>query len=94
MAGATAAVFPLSASILESARIPRIEPPAKSLPTVRLPTHTFPSYEQLVIGKTSSLTSTIEEFRGIPYGHVPRRWEHSLLRTNLPHDIFDASCHG
>ncbi|KAJ5731858.1 alpha/beta-hydrolase [Penicillium malachiteum] len=60
---------------------------------VVLPTHTTPSYEQRIIGKTS-LASGIEEFRGVPYGIVPARWQHSSLRDRLPDDIFYATKNG
>lgn len=63
-------------------------------PSVRLLTHTSPSYEQVVLGRQSLLTPAVEEFRGIPYGDVPARWEHSLLRRSLPQDVYDASRHG
>jgi hypothetical protein len=63
-------------------------------PTVKIPTHTLHSHDQLILGRVSALTSSVEEFRGIPYGIVPRRWEHSLLRTSLPKDVFNASHHG
>ncbi|KAJ5959868.1 alpha/beta-hydrolase [Penicillium vulpinum] len=60
---------------------------------VILPTNTIPSYEQRVIGKASSIPG-VEEFRGIPYGTVPARWQHGLLRDRLPLDIFDATKNG
>lgn len=63
-------------------------------PVVRVPTHTTHGHEQVILGRISALKSEIEEFRGIPYGIVPGRWEHSLLRTSLPEDVFDASRHG
>jgi hypothetical protein len=61
---------------------------------VTLPTSTSPEYVQQVVGRKSQLSSDIEEFRGIPYGVVPARWEHSLLRQSLPQDIYDASSNG
>ncbi|RAH77241.1 alpha/beta-hydrolase [Aspergillus japonicus CBS 114.51] len=60
---------------------------------VTLPTHTKPSYEQRVHGKPSSIPG-VEEFRGIPYGIVPARWQHAQLRDRLPHDVFDATHNG
>ncbi|KAF2966150.1 hypothetical protein GQX73_g7433 [Xylaria multiplex] len=61
---------------------------------VELPTWTAPSYMQAVVGKKSSLSEDLDEFRGIPYGEVPKRWEHSKLRTHLPQDVFDATKNG
>ncbi|KAH0496116.1 hypothetical protein TgHK011_003496 [Trichoderma gracile] len=61
---------------------------------VLLPTATVPSYLQTVIGKRSPISVDIEEFRGLPYAHVPGRWEHSRLRDCLPRDIFDATENG
>jgi hypothetical protein len=69
-------------------------PPNDGAIIISLPTLTVPSYEQKVIGKKSSSAPGIEEFRGIPYGIVPARWQHSLLRKNLPEDMFDASSNG
>ncbi|OJK04325.1 hypothetical protein ASPACDRAFT_21436 [Aspergillus aculeatus ATCC 16872] len=60
---------------------------------VTLPTHTNPSYEQRVHGKPSPIPG-VEEFRGIPYGSVPARWQHAQLRDRLPHDAFDATHNG
>ncbi|KAJ5728775.1 alpha/beta-hydrolase [Penicillium malachiteum] len=60
---------------------------------VVLPTHTNPSYEQRIIGK-ASLINGIEEFRGIPYGIVPARWQHSSLRDRVPDDILYATKNG
>ncbi|KAH8595312.1 Alpha/Beta hydrolase protein [Bisporella sp. PMI_857] len=61
---------------------------------VALPTTRVPSYIQTVVGKQSSISNDIEEFRGIPYAHVTGRWEHSQLRDRLPRDIFDATKNG
>lgn len=63
-------------------------------PVVHLPTSTVPSYMQALVGTTSVFAADVEEFRGIPYGTVPGRWQHSVMRTHLPTDIFDASRHG
>ncbi|KAL2684526.1 hypothetical protein Neosp_005604 [[Neocosmospora] mangrovei] len=64
------------------------------MPIVRLPTSSVPSHDQTVVGKRSTISDDIEEFRGIPYAHVPGRWEHSRLRDCLPRDIFDATENG
>ena len=61
---------------------------------VKLPTLSSPSRIQTVVGKQSALSPDIQEFRGIPYGCVPARWEHSSLRTCLPQDVFDATRNG
>ncbi|KUJ09746.1 putative carboxylesterase [Mollisia scopiformis] len=61
---------------------------------ITLPTQTAPSYDQLVVGKKSPLTSDLEEFRGIPFGFVPGRWRHSELRVSLPSDKYDATRNG
>ncbi|KAJ5937821.1 alpha/beta-hydrolase [Penicillium verhagenii] len=60
---------------------------------VLLPTKTAPSYEQRVIGRESDIEG-VEEFRGIPYGIVPSRWQHASLRDRLPTDIFHATKNG
>jgi hypothetical protein len=60
---------------------------------VTLATLTTPSYEQQVVGKQSIIPG-IEEFRGIPYGIVPGRWQHALLRDRLPQNVFDATRNG
>ncbi|KAJ5664021.1 alpha/beta-hydrolase [Penicillium longicatenatum] len=60
---------------------------------VLLPTKAVPSYEQRVIGKASEIEG-VEAFRGIPYGVVPGRWQHALLRDKLPADIFNATKNG
>lgn len=36
----------------------------------------------------------IEDFRGIPYAHVPGRWEHARMRHLLPRDTFDVTENG
>jgi hypothetical protein len=59
-----------------------------------LPSNTFPSIEQQVIGRQSRHHLDIEEFRGIPYGVVLRRWQSSKLRSRLPTDVFDATRNG
>ncbi|KAJ5320723.1 carboxylesterase [Penicillium atrosanguineum] len=56
--------------------------------------NTTPSYVQRVVGRKSSLSQDIDEFLGIPYGIIPARWEHSILRQCLPQDTFDASSSG
>ncbi|KAJ5915871.1 carboxylesterase [Penicillium verhagenii] len=72
-----------------------ITPPEQDTPAVVfLSTATTPTYVQTVVGKQSSLSTSIEEFRGIPYGFVQSRWEHSHLRTHLPCDVFDATRNG
>ncbi|BCS04223.1 uncharacterized protein AKAW2_80024S [Aspergillus luchuensis] len=69
-------------------------PASSSDPVVVIvPTQTSPSYPQRVIGRKSAI-SGIEEFRGIPYGTVPARWQHALLRDRLPRDEFDATRNG
>ncbi|KAF3395620.1 Para-nitrobenzyl esterase [Talaromyces pinophilus] len=60
---------------------------------VSLPTWTQPSITQTVLGKRGSIDG-IEEFRGIPYGKVPGRWQHAVLLDRLPQDIFDATHNG
>lgn len=65
-----------------------------TLVVVSLPTQTEPGYEQKVVGQVSPYASDVEEFKGIPYGRVSRRWEHSTVRTKLPSDVFDATKHG
>ncbi|KAF4773800.1 alpha/beta-hydrolase [Colletotrichum scovillei] len=57
-------------------------------------TATNPTFTQTIIGRKSALSQDIEEFRGIPYGYVPRRWEHSRLREQLPDDVYDATKNG
>ena len=66
---------------------------AGHLVEVVLPTQTSPSYQQRVIGKASDIPG-IDEFRGIPYGIVPARWQHALLRDRLPQDVFYATHNG
>jgi hypothetical protein len=61
---------------------------------VNLPTRTTPRYTQTVVGKKSELSADLDEFRGIPYGQVSKRWEHSRLRTHLPQNLFDATKNG
>lgn len=60
---------------------------------VVLPTKTVPAYEQRIIGKAAEIEG-VEEFRGIPYGIVPGRWQHALLRDRLPVKIFNATKNG
>jgi hypothetical protein len=62
--------------------------------TVNLPTRTAISYIQTVVGKKSTLSDHLDEFQGIPFGEVTKRWEHAKLRTHLPRDIFDATKNG
>lgn len=66
----------------------------EQIPIVRLPTISVPSHIQLVVGKRSAISDDIEDFRGIPYAHVPGRWEHARLRYRLPRDTFDATENG
>lgn len=61
---------------------------------VWLPTWESPAFAQTIVGKASSVSPDLEEFRGIPYGTVTARWEHSQLRTRLPRDVFDATKNG
>lgn len=61
---------------------------------VELPTFNTPPYAQKVTGKKSPLSDDLEEFRGIPYGEVTKRWEHARIRTRLPHNDFDATENG
>lgn len=49
---------------------------------------------QVVLGLVSDISDEIEEFRGIPYGTVPGRWQHSRPLSRLPRDVFDATTHG
>lgn len=62
--------------------------------SVLLPTSTLPSRIQEVVGKRSLLSPDVEEFRGIPYASIPGRWKHSVLRTELPSNVFDATRNG
>lgn len=61
--------------------------------SVLLPTWTQPSITQTVLGKRGVING-IEEFRGIPYGRVPERWQHAILLDRLPEDVFDATHNG
>ncbi|KAE8154357.1 alpha/beta-hydrolase [Aspergillus avenaceus] len=61
---------------------------------VELPTFSTPRHTQTVNGKRSHLSDDLEEFRGIPYGEVTKRWEHGRIRTRLPHDDLDATENG
>lgn len=61
---------------------------------VKLPPLEAHSAFQTVVGKISSISPDLEEFRGLPYGIIPGRWQHSQLRTRLPQDIFDATGNG
>ncbi|KAF2151250.1 carboxylesterase [Myriangium duriaei CBS 260.36] len=63
-------------------------------PVVTLPTADAPGKSQRILGKNSASIQDIEEFRGIPYGIVPGRWQHSILRRSLPSDLFDATKNG
>lgn len=69
------------------------EPPPNEV-VVGLPTWTTPSYTQTVIGKKSYLSDDLDEFRGIPFGQVTKRWEHAKLHARLPYDVFDATKNG
>lgn len=71
---------------------PRWKPEQAAI--VQLPTISVPSYMQTIVGQQSPISDDIEEFRGIPYAHVPGRWEHSQLRDRLPRDVFDATQNG
>ncbi len=61
---------------------------------VTLPSKTAPLIDQQIIGGHSPSSTDVEEFRGVPYGIIPKRWESSTLRDRLPHFIFDATRHG
>ncbi|EMT74675.1 Para-nitrobenzyl esterase [Fusarium odoratissimum] len=61
---------------------------------LELPTLSMPPCIQKVVGKRSPLTDDLEEFRGIPYGKVTKRWEHASLRYRLPLDVLDATKDG
>lgn len=62
--------------------------------TVMLPSDTVPSIDQQVFGRHSTSSPDVEDFRGIPYGMVTKRWESSNLRAQLPHEVFDATHNG
>lgn len=49
--------------------------------------------DQTIIGR-KTCDNRIDEFRGIPYGQVTARWQHSTLQSRLPSDIFDATRNG
>lgn len=61
---------------------------------VSIPTWGPDSFCQTAIGRPSTLSPDLEEFRGIPYGNVTARWEPSQVRTRLPDDVFDATKNG
>jgi hypothetical protein len=61
---------------------------------VELSTLTTPSYIQRVIGKSSSLSDDLDEFRVIPFAEVTKMWEYAKLRTHLPRNVFDATKDG
>ncbi|EEA26286.1 hypothetical protein TMatcc_005453 [Talaromyces marneffei ATCC 18224] len=61
--------------------------------SVSFPSWTEPPITQTVIGKRGYIDE-IEEFRGIPYGKVPGRWQHAVLLDRLPQDTFDATKNG
>lgn len=67
---------------------------AESPVLVVLPTHTEPVYEQQILGQKSPLSSDLDEFRGIPFGVVPGRWQHSHVRDKLPEDVYSATSNG
>lgn len=67
---------------------------AESPVIVVLPTRTVPVYNQQIVGKKSPISPDVEEFRGIPFGIVPGRWEHSQLLQCLPQDVFNALHNG
>lgn len=48
---------------------------------------------QEIIGRISDVPG-VEEFRGIPYGLVPGRWQHSVIRKELPSEVFYAVRNG
>ncbi|KAJ4986321.1 para-nitrobenzyl esterase [Stagonosporopsis vannaccii] len=57
-----------------------------------------PMIEHPSLGKINGIfleNSTIEQFRGVPFGRIPRRWaDPELLSGKLSQDIFDATRHG
>lgn len=61
---------------------------------ISLPSSSVPSNVQQVVGIQSPHSSDLEEFRGIPYGIVTKRWESPKLADHLPSDTFDGSRHG
>jgi hypothetical protein len=67
---------------------------AHTMIKVTVQSSTSPPIDQEIAGRQSTLSSDIEEFRGIPYGIVPQRWENSHLRDRLPSDTFDATRDG
>lgn len=66
---------------------------ADSAVAVKISTATTPSRTQIILGRKSHITG-LEEFRGIPYGSIKARWEHSAVRDSLPSDVFDARSNG
>ena len=67
---------------------------AETAVVVVIPSNTKPVYGQKIIGRKSSLSADLEEFRGIPFGVVPGRWQHSYVRDKLPEDIYSATSNG
>lgn len=63
-------------------------------PVVIVPTHGEPVAKQKITGRISAASPDLEEFRGIPYGIAPGRWQHSTFRRRLPSDDFDATRDG
>ena len=66
------------------------EPPV----LVVLSTCTMPSYDQQILGRLSPFSPDLEEFRGVPFGFIPGRWQHSHVRKKLPEDIYKAWSNG
>jgi hypothetical protein len=63
---------------------------SESTVLVVLPTHTKPAYNQHIIGRLSPKSSDLEEFRGVPFGFIPGRWQHSKVTEKLPADEYNA----
>ena len=61
---------------------------------VVLPTHTHPPYNQQILGRLSPFSPDLDEFRGIPFGFIPGRWQHSHVREKLPVDEYKAWING
>ena len=61
---------------------------------VSLSSNSAPPIVQQIRGIQSPHSSNVEEFRGIPYGIVTKRWESPKLAGHLPSDIFDGTRHG
>lgn len=61
---------------------------------VVLPTHTTPPYDQQILGRLSPFSPDLEEFRGVPFGFIPGRWQHSRVREKLPVENYKAYGNG